>query len=74
MSTEKRSDSQIYHICCWPVGRTGLSFCGIALIVIGFVWLLSNVGLLADFWWEILLPLLLIGWGMSQVLTARKTE
>ena len=60
-----------YYTCFWPVGRWGVPFCGTALVVIGAAWLATNLELISEEWWEIVIPVLLIGWGAAIVFGSR---
>ena len=51
-----RSVQQHYYTCFWPVGRPGVLFCGTALVVIGAAWLATNLELITEEWWEIVIP------------------
>ncbi len=63
-----------YYSCLWPVGRLGGLFCGASLVAIGAVWLASNLELISQEWWEIVIPVLLIGWGAAIVFGSRSDE
>ncbi len=69
MTTEteiRQRDERSYFGCFlgfWPTRRWAVAFCGSAWIVIGASWLLSNLGWLSDASWEVVVPVLLIGWG-----------
>ena len=63
-----------HYSCLWPVGRLGGLFCGASLVVIGAVCLSSNLGLISEEWWEIVIPVLLIGWGAAIVFGSRSDE
>ncbi len=53
------------------MGRRGSVFWGIALVVLGVVWLLSNLGIVPENWWELILPVLLVAWGVAIWLGSR---
>ncbi|MFQ5606288.1 MAG: LiaI-LiaF-like domain-containing protein [bacterium] len=55
-------------------GWKGISFCGVALIAVGVLWLLGNLHVISHGWWRYLLPLLLIGWGMLHLFSVRKSD
>ncbi len=63
-----------YYTCFWPVGRWGVTFCGTALVVIGAACLATNLELISEEWWEIVIPVLLIGWGAAIVFGSRSDE
>ena len=63
-----------YYTCFWPVGRPGILFCGTALVLVGAVWLASNLELISEEWWEVVMPVLLIGWGAAIVFGSRSDE
>ncbi len=46
------------------MGRWGPIFCGLTLVLLGVGWLLGNLGVLPENWWGVVLPLLLIVWGV----------
>lgn len=64
-STVSRNEQHHYYFCCWPPGRSGWLFCGSALILVGAVWLASNLGWVTEDWWSLVLPVLLAGWGIA---------
>jgi apolipoprotein N-acyltransferase len=73
IKSERLVRQQVYGwCCCGPIGRLGAFFWGAALMVIGFVWLLSNYGLIFGDWWRVLFPLLLIGLGFAYLLSTRE--
>lgn len=72
MANETAPRERAYYVCCGPQGRLGISFCGISLVVIGTLWLLSNLGVFSYDWWDFLLPVLLIGWGLVHLISSRK--
>ncbi len=76
--TEEISTSRIvqhhYYSCLWPVGRWGGLFCGASLVGIGAVCLSSNLELISEEWWEIVIPVLLIGWGAAIVFGSRSDD
>ncbi len=57
----------------WGNGTLGLDLLWI-LVVIGVAWLLSTLGILPENWWGIVLPLLLIVWGVGIWLGGRGTH
>ncbi|MFQ6114157.1 MAG: LiaI-LiaF-like domain-containing protein [bacterium] len=77
MNEENKTERVIYErhfgwCCCAPIGRLGVLFWGFALMIVGFVWLLSNYGLIPGDWWRVLFPLLLIGLGFFYLLSTRE--
>ncbi len=63
-----------YYTCFPPVGPWGVLFCGTALVVIGAAWLSSNLGLISEDWWEVAIPVLLIGWGGAILFGSRSDD
>ena len=63
-----------YYSCLWPVGRFRGLFCGTSLVVIGAACLATNLELISEEWWEIVIPVLLIGWGAAVVFGSRSDE
>ncbi len=59
--------------CCGAMGRWGPIFWGLMLVLVGVVWLLSNLGILPENWWGVVFPLLLIAWGIMIWLGSRRT-
>ncbi len=66
---------QVYGwCCCGPIGRLGALFWGVALMVIGFVWLLGNFDIIPSDWWRVLFPLLLIGLGAVYLFSMQRYD
>ena len=63
-----------YYSSCGPVGRWGGLFCGASLVLIGALWLSTNLELISEEWWEIVIPVLLIGWGAAIVFGSRSDD
>jgi len=64
---------QVYRwCCCVPLSRRGVIFWALALILVGCLWLLSNLDLISNDWWGIFFPLILIGLGFIYLLTSRE--
>lgn len=63
---EKRQERNPVYSCC-SVGSNAWKFWGVALVVIGSIWLLGNLGLAATVLW----PLLFIGLGLFYLSRAR---
>lgn len=58
---KEEQQRQSYPLCCcWPASDSGLEFWGLILVVIGGLWLLSNLGITAVIIW----PLFFIGLGL----------
>ncbi len=78
MAGEERTEREVhrYYGCPWcgPSGKWGVSFCGWVMVAIGFAWLLSNLEVIPADWWGILLPVLIIGWGIAILGAARKSR
>ncbi len=76
MTEEIATSRNVQHryYSCWPVGRLGGLYCGASLVVIGAVCLASNLELISEEWWEIVIPVLLIGWGAAIVFGSRSDE
>lgn len=56
---------------CWPYGnRAGGLFWGLALLLIGGVWLADNIFDI-DNWGEWLVPILFVAWGVVLLVGAR---
>lgn len=77
MATQEESEREVHHHvygcpCCGPTGRWGAIFWGWALAAVGGVWLLSNLGVITEDWWEVVIPILIIGWGVATLLSARR--
>ena len=74
MMEQQQTDRQVHHNyywCCWPTGQWGALFWGGALVVIGLTWLMSNLGVISEDWWELVIPTLFIGWGIA-ILSSRR--
>jgi hypothetical protein len=67
--SEQRDDRVVERYvvtnCCWPDGgRGGALFWGVALVLLGGMWLWANtVGL--DDWGEWAIPALIVAWGAA---------
>jgi hypothetical protein len=44
------------------------------MVAIGAAWLLGNLEIIPADWWGILLPVLIIGWGIAILGAARKSR
>jgi uncharacterized membrane protein len=65
---EEEHRQQNYPLCCcWPSSSSGLNFWGLFLVVVGSIWLLSNIGFAAVIVW----PLFFIGLGLFYLSRAR---
>lgn len=77
MNGEATADREIHPChCCWccgALGRRGPIFWGLTLVLLGVVWLLSNLGILPESGWGVAVPLLLIAWGLVIWLGSRET-
>ena len=62
----------VYSGCCRPVGRRGVPLWGVALVAIGALALLNNFSLFALNIGGILLPGLLLAWGIAILLPERE--
>lgn len=62
---EEENRQRDYHplYCCWPQSNSGLKFWGLFLVVVGGIWLLSNLGITAAIIW----PLFFIGLGLFYI-------
>lgn len=68
---KEQQQRALVPVCCWPTSAEGRTFWGLALLLIGTVWLLDSVGLAAALLW----PLLFIGVGFFLLLRrAREGE
>jgi hypothetical protein len=66
---KEEEQHQSYPLCCcWPAGSSGLKFWGVFLVVVGSIWLLSNLGITAALVW----PLFFIGLGLFYLSRARR--
>ncbi len=70
MNLERSSEQEVHHHyhggwCCAPIGRSGGLFCGLALMLVGGLWLFDNLGWMPAAWWDFIAPALLIAWGIS---------
>lgn len=63
-SSARQEAHRCHCWCCGAMGRWGSVFCGLTLVLLGVAWLLSNLGVLPEDWWGMVLPLLLIAWGV----------
>ena len=65
---EKESDRKIIYGFCGIPTPLGALFCGVVIFSIGSLWLMENLGMIPDNWWEYVLPAILISWGLSYIL------
>lgn len=73
-NTELR-EREVYYVyggCCAPIGRQGVSFWGVALVAIGALALLSNLTFFNLDIGGIVLPGLLLAWGIAILLPRRE--
>ena len=68
----EREIHYVYGGCCAPIGRQGVSFWGVALVAIGAIALLSNLALFNLDIGGIVLPGLLLAWGLAILLPNRE--
>jgi hypothetical protein len=61
-----RQEVHHHHCCCAGVStRGGRLFWGAALVILGGLWLLTNLDLIPVRWWELVGPALIIAWGVT---------
>jgi hypothetical protein len=71
-NTNERETHAVYVSCCAPVDGSGASFWGVLLLVIGFIWLLSSLALVASVG-KFILPAILITLGVAALWNTRKS-
>ena len=69
----KRETRTIYVGCCAPADESRVSFWGVFLLVIGIIWLLSSLALVATVG-KFILPAIFITLGVAALLTAREAH
>lgn len=76
MKTENANESEartVYVNCCAPADGSGVSFWGILLLVIGLIWLLSSLALVASVG-KFILPAIFITLGVAALWNAREAH
>ena len=74
--TEKRQEREtrtVYASCCAPVNGLGASFWGVLLLVVGLIWLLSSLTLVAGIG-KFILPAIFIGLGVAALWNAKVVQ
>ncbi len=71
--SERKADRYVYVCpCCGPTGRRWGIFWGFLLTAIGAVLLLDNLEVIPWDWWDFLIPLLLVAWGINILWRTRR--
>jgi len=65
---EKESDRKIFYGFCGFPNKFGVLFCGAVTFLVGSLWLMENLGVIPNDWWEFVLPTILISWGLFYIL------
>jgi len=66
-TTKTTQHEHHYYYGCFP-GKSWIAFCGVTLVIIGSFWLLEELGIIYWFWWDLVIPIILIVWGSSYIL------
>jgi uncharacterized membrane protein len=69
-NTNERETRTVYVSCCAPVAGSGGSFWGVLLLVIGLIWLLSSLTLVASAG-KFILPAIFITLGVAALWNAK---
>lgn len=62
---------KIVYLACCPTGSLGAYFWGVVLMLIGGLWLLGNLKIIPAGWGSIVWPLVLIGLGLTCLISTR---
>ena len=72
-NTNERESRSLYVSCCSPVDGSGASFWGSLLLVIGLIWLLSSLTLVAGVG-NFILPAIFVALGVAAVWNAKVVQ
>lgn len=75
MENQKRLEKEkiVYFACC-PGGSLRAYFWGTVLVLAGGLWLLGSLNLIPASWGGILWPLVLIGLGLTCLISVRRAS